>query len=73
VVTTIDAASLEMDEAPTECIDIVKGPQFLDSAKFPKIVFRSERVRVTGEKSMEISGTPGPSRSDTRDHSHCHL
>jgi len=41
VVTTIDAASLEMDEAPTECIDIVKGPQFLDTAKFPKIVFRS--------------------------------
>ncbi|HLQ08572.1 MAG TPA: YceI family protein [Steroidobacteraceae bacterium] len=57
VVTTIDAASLEMDEAPTECIDIVKGPQFLDTAKFPKIVFRSERVRVTGGKSLEISGT----------------
>ena len=57
VVTTIDAASLAMDEAPTQCIDIVKGPQFLDTAKFPKIIFRSERVRVTGEKSMEISGT----------------
>jgi polyisoprenoid-binding protein YceI len=57
VVTTIDAVSLEMDGAPTQCIDIVKGPQFLDTAKFPKIIFRSERVRMTGAKSMEISGT----------------
>jgi len=40
-----------------QCIDIVKGPQFLDTAKFPKIVFRSDECGVTGEKSMEISGT----------------
>jgi polyisoprenoid-binding protein YceI len=57
VVTTIDAASLEMDAAPAFCLDIVRGPQFLDTAKFSKIVFRSERVRMTGKKSMEISGT----------------
>jgi polyisoprenoid-binding protein YceI len=57
VVTTIDSASLEMDKAPAQCLDIVKGPQFLDSVKFPKIIFRSERVRVTGPKSMDISGT----------------
>ena len=46
-----------MDAAPAVCLDIVRGPQFLDTAKFPKIVFRSERVRMTGAKSMEISGT----------------
>lgn len=57
VVTTIDSASLAMDEAPVQCLEIVRGPQFLDTAKFPKIVFRSQRVRMTGEKSMEISGT----------------
>jgi polyisoprenoid-binding protein YceI len=57
VVTTIDSDSLEMDKAPTQCLDIVKGPQFLDTAKYPKIIFRSERVRMTGPKSMEISGT----------------
>jgi polyisoprenoid-binding protein YceI len=57
VVTTVDASSLKMDAAPTMCLDIVKGPQLLDTAKFPKIVFRSERVRVTGAKSIEISGT----------------
>ena len=57
VVTTIDASSFEMDAAPQMCIDIMKGPQMLDTAKFPQIVFKSEKVRMTGEKSMEISGT----------------
>jgi polyisoprenoid-binding protein YceI len=57
VVATIDASSLEMDGAPTKCLDIVKGPQFLDAAKFPQIVFKSARVRMTGAKSMQISGT----------------
>ena len=57
VVTTIDASSFEMDDAPQMCIDIMKGPQMLDTAKFPQIVFKSEKIRMTGEKSMEISGT----------------
>src|ERR1700693_1536172 len=57
VVTTIDASSFEMDAAPRACIDIVKGPQMLDTVKFPQIVFKSERVRMTGTKSIEISGT----------------
>jgi len=57
VVTTIDAPSIEMDGAPAMCLDIVKGPQFLDTVKFPQIVFKSERIRMTGAKSMEISGT----------------
>jgi polyisoprenoid-binding protein YceI len=57
LVTTIDAASLEMDGAPSMCLDIVKGPQFVDVTKFPQIIFRSERVRMTGAKSFEISGT----------------
>ena len=57
VITTIDAASFEMDAAPQKCIDIVRGPQMLDTVKFPQIVFKSERIRMTGSKSMEISGT----------------
>src|SRR5882757_6820283 len=57
VVTTIDASSFEMDAAPQMCLDIMKGPQMLDTAKFPQIVFKSERIRMTGTKSMEISGT----------------
>ena len=57
LVTTIDASSFEMDAAPQACIDIVKGAQLLDASKFPQIVFKSERIRMTGAKSMEISGT----------------
>ena len=57
VVTTIDASSFEMDAAPQMCLDIMKGPQMLDTAKFPQIVFRSESIRMTGATSMEISGT----------------
>jgi polyisoprenoid-binding protein YceI len=57
VVTTIDAASFEMDGAPQMCLDIMKGPQMLDTAKFPQIVFKSESVRMTGARSMEIAGT----------------
>ena len=47
VVTTIDASSFEMDAAPQMCLDIMKGPQMLDTAKFPQIVFKSEKIRMT--------------------------
>src|ERR1700733_5325501 len=57
VVTTIDASSFEMDAAPQMCLDIMKGPQMLDTVRFPQIVFKSEKIRMTGTKSMEISGT----------------
>ena len=57
VVTTIDASSFAMDAAPQICLDIVKGSKFLDVAKYPKIVFTSRKVRMTGAKSFEIDGT----------------
>jgi polyisoprenoid-binding protein YceI len=57
VVTTIDASSFEMDGAPQMCLDIMKGSQMLDTAKFPQIVFKSEKVKSTGPKSMEIAGS----------------
>jgi polyisoprenoid-binding protein YceI len=56
VVTTIDASSFEMDSAPQMCLDIMKGPQMLDTAKYQQIIFKSESVRMTGAKSMEIAG-----------------
>ncbi len=52
VVATIDASSFEMDAAPQMCLDIMKGPQMLDTAKFPQIVFKSEKIRMTGAKSV---------------------
>jgi len=39
------------------CMDIVQGPQLLDTKKYPKMVFRSEKIRMTGAKSFEILGT----------------
>ena len=57
LVTTVDTDSLQMDDAPSMCLDIAKGPQLLDTAKYPKMTFRSEKVRMTGAKSFEISGT----------------
>jgi polyisoprenoid-binding protein YceI len=57
VVVTIDASSLALEEAPAICLDIVKGPKMMDTAKFPTIVFRSQKIRMTGAKSMEITGT----------------
>ena len=57
VVTTVDTSSFEMDMAPQACIDIMKGPQMLDTGKYPQMVFKSEAVKMTGAKSMEISGT----------------
>jgi polyisoprenoid-binding protein YceI len=57
LMTTIDASSFEMDAAPQFCLDIMKGPQFLDVAKFSTIVYRSNTVRMTGPKSFEIVGT----------------
>src|SRR5438046_9646720 len=35
----------------------MKGPQMLDTAKYAQITFKSERVRMTGSKTMEITGT----------------
>lgn len=57
VTTTIDSASLEMDGAPAMCLDIARGPQLLDTTKFPEITFRSERVQVKASNALEISGT----------------
>jgi polyisoprenoid-binding protein YceI len=57
LVATVDAASFQMDDAPKMCLDIVDGPQLLDTKKFPKIVFRAEQIRMTGAKSFDISGT----------------
>jgi polyisoprenoid-binding protein YceI len=57
VFAQIDSASIDMNAWPTVCVDILRGPQLLDTEKFPKIVFRSESVRMTGAQTMDITGT----------------
>lgn len=34
----------------------LKGPNFLDVAKFPKATFKSTAVKVTGERTAEVTG-----------------
>lgn len=57
VVTTIETGSIELDSWPQQCVDILKGPQLLNTEKFPQIEFASNRIQMTGPKSMEIHGT----------------
>ena len=57
LVATIEASSIAMDNWPQRCIDILQGSQMLDTKTFPQIVFRSDKVQMTGTKSMDISGT----------------
>lgn len=57
VTTTIDANSIELDSWPKQCVDILKGPQLLNTEKFPNIEFKSERIKMTGLKTMRIHGT----------------
>jgi len=56
VSTTIDASSIVLENAMSMCEGIVHGPQFLDTAKYPEITFRTERVRVKGPNSLEVTG-----------------
>jgi polyisoprenoid-binding protein YceI len=57
VSTTIDVSSIELDSWPKQCVDILMGPQLLNAEKFPHIEFKSERIKVTGPKTMQIDGT----------------
>jgi polyisoprenoid-binding protein YceI len=57
VTTTIDAASIELNSWPKQCVDILKGPQLLNTEKYPNIEFKSERIKMTGPKTMQIQGT----------------
>jgi polyisoprenoid-binding protein YceI len=57
VTATIDASSIELNSWPKQCVDILKGPQLLNTEKFPNIEFKSGRINMTGPKTMEIHGT----------------
>lgn len=57
VIATIDTSSIELDSWPKQCVDILKGPQLLNTEKFPHIEFKSNRIKMTGPKTMQIHGT----------------
>jgi len=53
---TIDPNSLSVPMPPDGFLDELKGPQFLDTAKYPEMKFVSTAVEITGEKTGKITG-----------------
>ena len=59
VTATIDPGSIETDFPDPATHDFnaqLRGPQWLDSAKFPAITFRSKAVEMTGAKTARVIG-----------------
>lgn len=53
---TIDPNSLESDNPPAKFLDMLHGPDWLDTAKFPAITFRSTKIVPTGPNTARITG-----------------
>jgi len=59
VTVTIDAGSIETDYLDPATFDfnaMLRGEQWLDTARFPEITFRSTGVELTGPDTMRIDG-----------------
>jgi len=56
VEATIDPDSLDLDNPPAGFKDTLRGAKWLNTAEFPKIVFRSTKVEVTGTNKARITG-----------------
>ncbi len=52
----IDPNSLESDNPPDGFLEMLRGPQWLDAAKYPSITFRSINVEQTGPSTARITG-----------------
>ena len=53
---TIDPRSLDLNNPPPGFADTLRGPEWLDAAKFPQMTFRSTTVEVTAPNAMRING-----------------
>ena len=56
VTATVDPNSLALPSPPPGFLAELKGPQFLDTAKFKEITFKSTRVEPTGPNTARITG-----------------
>lgn len=56
VTATVDPNSLSLPSPPPGFLAELKGPQFLDTAKFKDISFKSTRVETTGPNTARITG-----------------
>ena len=59
VTATVDATSIETDFPNPETLDFnaqLRGEQFLDTAKYPEMTFRSTSIELTGPNTANITG-----------------
>jgi polyisoprenoid-binding protein YceI len=56
ITVNIDPRSIESDNAPAGFLDTLRGAQWLDTAKFPTMTYRSTKVTRTGDKKLRIEG-----------------
>lgn len=54
VTVEIDANTVDTNHAKRD--EHLKSPDFFNSAEFPKITFKSDKVEVTGEKTGRLAG-----------------
>jgi polyisoprenoid-binding protein YceI len=53
---TIDPRSLDLNNPPPGFADALRGPEWLDAAKFPQMTFRSTTIEVASPNAMRING-----------------
>ena len=53
---TVDPRSLTVDNPPRGFQEELRGPQWLDAAKFREITFKSTSVELTGANTAKIAG-----------------
>jgi polyisoprenoid-binding protein YceI len=56
VTAHIDPNSLVSDNAPAGFLEMLAGPQWLDTARFPELSYRSTRVEAVGSNTLRIYG-----------------
>jgi polyisoprenoid-binding protein YceI len=56
VKVNIDPNSIATDNAPGGFLDIIRGEQLLDTAKFPQLTFRSKSVEQAGANKLRVQG-----------------
>ncbi|HEU4603977.1 MAG TPA: YceI family protein [Steroidobacteraceae bacterium] len=56
---TVDATSIETDYPDPKTIDFnaqLQGEQWLNTAKYPQMTYRSTKIESTGQKSVRVTG-----------------
>ncbi len=56
VTASVDATSLDLPAPPAGFLEEVLGAQFLDTAQYPEIAFRSTSVEQTGPATARVTG-----------------